>query len=353
MKERHDQSEVFPQDDVRSAIQAGITKAQMEMGEIKPNPSKGKQKIMYAIFSVAAVLGIIIFSSFQSPAIAYSLSKIPIIGSVFGNSDIIGLQIAQENGLALEIGETKTINGISVTLNEVLYDQNNISIGLIIESEKDLEEFYFGAGMDLLIDGKYPKMTTGSYGEEIISETTRTAIQMIGVTEDMPEQFELGLILNGKNGETWYFSTPIEKIKDIKTIPVAHTQTVDGIQLIVTDMSISKTGISLNYVGEETGVEFGESRGQYMEFHIVDQDGNEISGITGGSSSEMKDGKIVHRSLKYFDPIDSDVTALTITPYLSIPSSGGGVNEYGDHFNIDYSGIKPVQFESFTVEIPK
>lgn len=209
MKEQFDHLDGFPQDEVRLAIRTGIAQAQEQMdGKVK---TPYKRKITYLLSSVAAVFGLLFISAQYSPAIATSLSKIPLIGSVFGDSDLIGLQNAYQEGLIDEIGETQTINGISVTLNEVLYDQSNITIGLIIESERELGEHYFGSGMDITINGKLPKVVTGSYGEEMISSTTRTAIQMIGITEEMPDQFELGLTLKGEKGEKWHFSTPIKK----------------------------------------------------------------------------------------------------------------------------------------------
>lgn len=210
MKEQFDHFDVFPQAEVRSAIRTGIAQAQEQMdGKVKA--PLYKRKITYLLSCVAAVFGLLFISAQYSPAIATSLSKIPLIGSVFGDSDLMGLQNAYQEGLIDEIGETQTINGISVTLNEVLSDQSNITIGLIIESERELGEHYFGAGMDITINGKLPKAVSGSYGEEMISSTTRTAIQMIGITEEMPDQFELGLTLKGEKGEKWHFSTPIKK----------------------------------------------------------------------------------------------------------------------------------------------
>lgn len=349
MKEQHNRFEDFPQEEVRLAIRTGITQAQ----KMAPKQNNRSRKVMYAFYSVAAVFGIIIFTSFYSPAVANTLSKIPIIGSVFGNSDLLGLQQAEENGLITEIGETKTINGISVTLKEVLYDQNNITIGLIIESEKALGEQYFGAGMDFTINGKMPRVASGSYGEKIISETTRTAIQTISITEEIPDQFELGLILQGEKGEKWKFSTPIAKIKDIMTIPVQHKQTVDGITLTVTDISLSKTGVSVTFESSEEAIDFNETRGQYIDFQMVDQNGNEITSLSGGVIGEMMEGKIVYKSTKQFDPITPNVTELKIMPYLAIPSAGGRGDENGEYYEIDFRTIKNVEFKPFTVEIPK
>lgn len=357
MKKSHDPFEEFPQNHVRSAIRSGIVQAQEQLDTPRRlRMTNGKRKIIYTLSSVAAVFGILIGSSYYSPALASSLSQIPIIGSVFGNSDLIGLQQAQKNGLTNKIGETQTVNGISVTLDEILYDQNNLTIGLFIESEKELDEFYFGAGMDFTINGNSPAGSSGSYGEDTLSATTRTAIQEINVREEMPEEFELGLMLHGKNGETWYFSTLIEKIADIHKIPVQHSQTVDGLTLNVTELSFSETGLSIAYESSEEETDFEISRGGNIEFLVVDQDGNEITGHSGGATGERVEDRIEFKSSKQFDPVGSHVTELTITPYLVIPSDGGGVeiDANGNETELEYKGdsIQPVDFDSFKVKIP-
>ena len=71
---------------------------------------------------------------------------------------------------------------------------------------------------------------------------------------------------------------------------------------------------------------------------------------------ELKD-KIVFNSRKQFDPLDSNVTELTITPYLVIPSDGGGVeiDENGKEKEVEFKrdSIRPVEFDSFKVKIPQ
>ena len=357
MKKSRDPFDEFPQDQVRSAIHSGIKQAKEQVNTPRSRKNNGKRKVIYAFCSVAAVFAILLGSSYYSPVLASSLSQLPIIGSIFGNSDLIGLQQAQKHGLTKEIGETQTVNGISVTLNEILYDQNNITIGLYIESDKELDEFYFGAGMDFTINGKFPSGSTGSYGEDFLSPTTLTAIQDINVTEEMPEEFELGLILHGKNDETWYFSTPVEKITDILKIPVHHSQTVDGVNLTVTEVSLSETGVSIKYESVEEKTDFQLSRGGNIEFLVVDQDGNEITGRSGGARGELVKDKIVFKSSKQFDPIGSTVSELTITPYVVIPTSGGGVeiDANGKETKLEFKGdsIQPIDFDSFKVKIPQ
>ncbi|SES45512.1 DUF4179 domain-containing protein [Psychrobacillus sp. OK032] len=360
MKKSHNQLNDFPKEQVRSAIQHGIAQAEAQISntmnsEHSYKVKNGKRKILYAICSVAAVFGILVCSSYYSPALASSLSKIPIIGSVFGDSNLIGLQQAQKNGLTSEIGETQEINGISVTLDEILYDQNNITIGYIIESEKELGEFYFNAGADFTINGELPNGSSGGYSEDIQSPTTRTAIQDITVTEDMPNAFELGLILHGVNGETWYFSTSIKQITDIRKVPIQHSENVDGINLTVTELSISETGVSISYESSEEGTDFELSRAGDIEFLMVDQAGNEITSHSGGVTGKRLKNRLVFKSNKQFDPINSNVTDLTITPYLALPTGGGGVefDENGEPRELEFKGdsLQPVVFESFKVKI--
>lgn len=136
MKESHEHVENFPQEQVRSAIQAGISQAESQMSGNKVSYkyshkiSNKKRKGLYALSSVAVAFGLLVASSYQSPALASTLSQIPLIGSVFADSNSVGLKQAQKNGLTSQVGETQTVNGISVTLDEILYDQSGISLSL-------------------------------------------------------------------------------------------------------------------------------------------------------------------------------------------------------------------------------
>jgi hypothetical protein len=364
MEKSHNQLNEFPKEQVRSAIQQGITQAETQISSKSKNGQRhpvknGNRKVLYSVCSVAAAFIILVWTSHYSPALASGLSKIPIIGSVFGDSDLIGLKQAQKKGLTSQIGETKTINGISVTLDEVLYDQNNITIGLKMESEREFDDEYFGAGMDFTIDGKAPYGSSGSYGEEVLSPNSRTAIETITVTDEMPNEFDLGLLLKGSNGESWHFSTPVNQVKDIKKVPVQHTETVDGIKLDVTEFSYGASGASVSFKSSEdaTLADDGLGRAVKIEFKMVDQNGNEIKSHSGGVQGKRVKDKMIYTSNKQFDPIDSDVTELTITPYLSLPTGGGGVefDENGEPRDLEFKGdpLQPVEFESFKVKIPQ
>ncbi|MFF2793910.1 DUF4179 domain-containing protein [Lysinibacillus xylanilyticus] len=352
----------FPRDEVRAAITNGIKQAE-EQTNMSQTPvqikRKSKRKPLLYVASTAAAFSIMVGSAaYVSPTFASTLSQLPIVGSVFSNSGLPGLKQASEQGLTSTIGEKHTINGISVTLDEILYDESNITVGFTIDSEKELSNEYFGAGLDFTINGKYPEASSGSYGEKVLSPTVRTGIATFDVKDNMPDSFEMGLVLEGKGGEKWEFEAPVKKITDIVYVPVNHQQQAEGIQLDVSKISLSPSGIALDYTATEKGtIDNSQIGASFIEFRITDQNGKEITSHSGGGEGHFDNGVWNFSSTKSFDPISVDVQKLTITPYLMLPSGGGGVqiDKDGAETKIPFnkSSQKEVKFQPFTVEVPK
>lgn len=352
----------FPRDEVRAAITNGIKQAE-EQTNMSQTPvqikRKSKRKPLLYVASTAAAFSIMVGSAaYVSPTFASTLSQLPIVGSVFSNSGLPGLKQASEQGLTSTIGEKHTINGISVTIDEVLYDASNITVGLTIDSEKKLSDYYLGAGPNFTINGKNPKVSSGGYGEKVVSPTVRTGIARFDVKEDMPDSFEMGLTLEGKEGEKWEFSVPVKKITNTIDVPVNHQQQAEGIQLDVSKISLSPSGIALDYTATEKGtIDNSQIGASFIEFRITDQNGKEITSHSGGGEGHFDNGVWNFSSTKSFDPISDVVQKLTITPYLMLPSGGGGVqiDKDGAETKIPFnkSSLKEVKFQPFTVEVPK
>lgn len=343
----------FPRDEVRAAIAQGIQQAQGKPIQMK---RRSKRKPFVFIASTVAVFSLTIGTAYVSPTFASTLSKLPIIGSVFNDSGLPGLKQASEQGLTKAVGETQTINGISVTVDEVLYDDSRITVGVTMQSEQELSELYFGAGLEFTINGAQPTVSSGSYSEQRLSPTVRTGIATFDVkqVEEMPDFFTLGLILAGEKGEKWTFSTPIEKITEIVHVPVNHRQQVEGIELDISNISFSPSGISLDYEAKMNGIL--DNPPASIEFFITDGQGREIASHSGGGKAQFDDGVWKLSSTKAFDPIAQHVGKLTITPYVAIPTGGGSVQIDADgketHLPFNPSAYKEVNFQPFTVEVP-
>lgn len=357
MKKSFDATE-FSREEVRAAIAKGIQQAE-EQTNMRQAPlhmkRKSKRKPLLYVASVAAAFSIMVGSAaYVSPTFASTLSQLPIVGSVFSNYDFLGLKQASEQGLTSLIGEKHTINGISVTIDEVLYDESTITVGYTIDSEKELSIDYFGAGLKFTINGANPEASSASFGKKVIGPAVHTVIARFDVKDQMPDSFEMGLMLEGKEGEKWEFTVPVKKITNTIFVPVHHQQQVEGIQLDVSKISLSPSGIALDYKATEKGtIDNPQVGASFIEFRITDQNGKEITSHSGGGEGHFDKDVWNYSSIKSFHPISDDVQQLTITPYLALPSGEGGVQGVETKISFDRSALKEVNFQSFTVDIPK
>ena len=94
-----------------------------------------------------------------------------------------------------------------------------------------------------------------------------------------------------------------------------------------------------------------------MTFKVVDSSGNElVVSSEGGGHAEVVKDKIYAKGNSLFEPIDDNVTELTITPYLILPAGGGGVeiDANGKERPIDFKPYQgeEIKFDSFTVTLP-
>ena len=169
-----------------------------------------RKKVLYSLGAAVVAFGLLVGSATVSPVMATFVSQIPVVGSIFSESGERGLEQVSELGLTQVVGESKTIEGNTITIDEVFYDGTRLTIGYSLASEEPLGEFYLGSGMDFTIDGKRVSFG-GSSGETEITPTYRTGLYNIEpASTDIPEKFTLGLFFEGEGGERWKFSVPVK-----------------------------------------------------------------------------------------------------------------------------------------------
>ncbi|MDW0111973.1 DUF4179 domain-containing protein [Sporosarcina saromensis] len=329
---------------ITKAVQKGIQKRK------KPN----KKKLMLSVGAAVATLALLIGSATVSPVMANIVSQIPVLNSIFSESGDLGLKQVSELGLTQVVGESKTVKGNTITIDEVFFDGTRLTVGYSLTSEKPLGEFYLNNGMNVTIDGK--KFSFGGNSEETeITPTFRRGIYNIEPSDIVvPEEFKLGLSFEGEGGERWKFFIPVNKQSGAKFVTIDETQQVGGVGLNISALEISPVGLRITYNTVAKENEF--LSGAYIKFKAVDSSGNELAiSSEGGGHSNFINGNIYTIGNSLFEPIDENVTELTITPYLDL-SSGGGVefDEDGNEVPIDFELQKgeKIKFESFTVTLP-
>ena len=148
-------------------------------------------------------------------------------------------------------------------------------------------------------------------------------------------------------------NTSNQKVNGIQLIPVDHNQEVDGIQIHVSHLAYSKNELALYVESAEKGSRKSDYlRASDIEFHISDEKGKKIKSYSGEVTGVYFLNKWIFNSEKKYDPIPKNTKELTITPYTSFPTDGGGSNlDNNEEINTDYSKLKDVHFQSFKVKI--
>src|SRR5690625_3511035 len=100
MKKSHLSNDYFSETEVRLALRRGIERAKRKTVKMNNKPNRLLKVLIYSLTVAAAMFLILLGSSYLSPSLANNLAKIPLIGSVFGQSDDIRLQKAQNEGLS-------------------------------------------------------------------------------------------------------------------------------------------------------------------------------------------------------------------------------------------------------------
>lgn len=319
----------------------------------RPSPTRLRKKVLYRATAAVATLGLLLGSGFVSPAMASIMAQIPVIGSIFVQQGDPGLRNASEQGLTTAIGETLTSDGASMTINEVFYDGIRLSVAYSLVSQQPLD-WDAQLRTDITVNGKETFFNRGQTRTGI-TPTYHVGIIDINPPADLPDQFELGLLFHEGENRQWQFNIPVIRQTDTQLITVNNTQRVADIELNVASIKSSAAGMLLTYNTITSADDHSDYR---ITFKVKDQEGRRLVTSSGGTSVEVRDGIRYSSSTKLFAPLGADVTALTITPYLSFSTTTGSVAVDQDRKEAlpeagpASSQVQATELESFTVVLP-
>ncbi|MEC0256591.1 DUF4179 domain-containing protein [Paenibacillus lautus] len=158
---------------------------------------------------------VILGSGLVSPVMASVLQEIPFVGSVFQYVRDIGLKTASEKGMTAQVQQSVTDNGITLQIQEVMYDGDRLSIGYIQQTEDGFSVLSGPTnGIKFKIDGKPYADSLGASGPQAIdSKTGIGQISLQPFKQKLPDEFELTIevaAVGGVKGH-WDFSIPVKK----------------------------------------------------------------------------------------------------------------------------------------------
>ncbi|MGL5749202.1 MAG: DUF4179 domain-containing protein, partial [Paraclostridium sp.] len=235
---------------------------------------------------------------------------------------------------ANEVNKTKESNGVSVNINDAIFDGKTINLTYTIESEKDLGESPYFGGAPFNINSEITSGGTGSSYAEKIDENTYIghASHTISDFVESPKDsvvFELkireivseAVEVKGR----WNFDLAIKAQRgDIKKV----NQTIgkDGVSVEIKEIDINPMSMNIVYSQKVTKEINDKWDDVYTEVEVKDDLGNVYSGESNGGSGDIYNNMTWSST---FEKINLEATKLIITPKVELSTNtnenSGGV----------------------------
>ena len=254
-----------------------------------------------ALIAVVLLLGIL--SAF--PASAEQLRKIPVVGKIFDGNIFSfvgdsGMIAGQDGGLSSLLGAEASDKGVTIKLDEVMYDGARLTISYQVDSVKPDYLMFLSVDTAIKINGELIHGATYEAKPRLLNESQAVGVMTIDLGEqELPDSFELELQIGEVSGVNpddegkwnqvegeWSFKLPVvnSALGDsiYKPLDEGYTAAAKGKLLQLTGywLTPATTKLSFNYVGDIDwlGFQLMDDRGMVIETldtsFRTDNDGN-------------------------------------------------------------------------------
>lgn len=296
----------------------------MEKALVKQHVLKKRKKTpIWRKLSVAAILIVsaTVATSFAFPSIA---SQIPFMDNVISYFDDEYQQYTNFEAFSSEIGLAQTSNGMTMMIDNAVYDGTNITVSYAIETEHDLgDTVHIRAPHWFDVVG-----ARGSRGTDQITKISDT--RYVGLAnftphftdDEYPETVEItwqpeAFYNSVTNTEVkvegdWAFAFSLDRLEGNLQL-VNETVTKPGISFTLASIEYTdvSTVFSYNQQAEESLLKAWPS--VTPVFYITDNLGNQYMHGTGGAGTTPDDYK-TFKGTTSFGAIHEDATQLIIQP---------------------------------------
>ncbi|MGG4340656.1 DUF4179 domain-containing protein [Paenibacillus lautus] len=298
-------------------------------------PIRKKRRLAGLLMAVVASGLLIIGSGFISPVMAEALKNIPIIGSIFLNDGDEGLKTASRQGMTMDIHQSITHDGTTMSVSELMYDGSRISMVLTRTTMDGKNESFGQLGSKASQQGEVNGIRFYADGEELgnfgysISRVGDGAPNSDIVTlspEGLPDEFALGVVIRDISvSEPFKFNIPVKNSAADRTVLKSDELKVhDNIHMDISSFTI--TPATMQMIVSITGKpgqdlkEFIQSvPSQYkvdefinIEYEVINEKGEiakSIGAMGGGSGSTLK-------FTYMYEPFPTKPKSITIKPYV-------------------------------------
>ncbi|WP_442596757.1 DUF4179 domain-containing protein [Neobacillus sp. D3-1R] len=224
---------------------------------IRQNQSVVRRPVKNFVYSKRAIPTIaaslfVICSIFFYPQLQVALAKVPGVHYLFTLFADEGVQKAKQQDLFHSLNEKNTSNGISVSVNELLYDGSRFIIRYTAESNtKNVSGDNAAPGnMLLTINGEDLNYRLSSSGHQENTENKEELLLEIIPGKSLPDQFDLGISFSniGETAGDWKFQIPVvknEKLTHTVKTNISSTYDETGTTMTVNEVNFSPTAIAI------------------------------------------------------------------------------------------------------------
>ncbi|EOO16415.1 DUF4179 domain-containing protein [Bacillus mycoides] len=305
-----------------------IQRERAAMLQAKKNQYRRKKTIKYSSLVACGICVSLLGFGFISPAMAKTLSSIPVIGSIYAQFNDIASDKIEKDELATSIERQDTHSGLTMNVKEAVYDGGRLVVTVEYKGENPItnrnEE---RAGFSYVtINGQEVRPAIGSTsqkskGRNTIIEQHEFTLATYGEFGDKIDVAVHGEDLFGKTG-TWNVAFPLAKVEGTirKFTPNIKTLTKDNIYALTVDKVIfSSLSTRIDLIFDYPKKTEDNDSWPSLDYTVTDDNGKIYE---GGSLQVGSRGLYGHHIVLALPPMDTLPKSLTIEPtYLSGPNN--------------------------------
>jgi hypothetical protein len=295
--------------------------------------SKSKKK-WYPSKIAAAVIVLLILTGFGSGLGGKVLASINLIGTTI--EEFISYKFNSLEDYKTVIDKAITENDVTVKLNEIMLDDNQIIISSTFNSSKVNWDDARDANIRVFVNGKDVLEEGGGGSTRIkrINESSCSFLHSVDLNSMKPQGdirvkvvYDDIILKNNKKIEgpwSFKFTANCSKLaEEVKTIPINKKITLDeGQEVIIENIRISPIGATIYY---SMSYETERQTAYYLDFIIKDKKGKELKFNSGTLKSDTSELTFTKAFIRYAIP-DEGETMLYVTTHLKaydIPANNG------------------------------
>lgn len=336
-----------------------------------PEKNKKKGKFIKKVGIAAAItLACGVGVSVSFPAFARNL---PVVSSVFqylSEKNIIDKDYVRYSA---DLNMSKSYNGVTVTINSIVYDGIDLSIGYTVESQNEIKETPHIIGPNMKINGKTVGFGGGG-GGEFKDKKTYIGVRTVNMAKDylpkeitkhivggnvkIPDEFIMDfnirdLSQNMKGKWDFKFKVSSEKIKtNVKTIKTNIDLSAVRPGLKVNEVIITPINTVLRTVDKKDN-NLSFFSGMDVRYIVFDDKGRALeSKSASGNGSEETNS---YYAQLIFKNVYEDSKTLTFIPYMDskeiIKRNNDTVEKWKKEHNGSMDGFN-VKYEPVVKEVP-